>query len=500
MIFSIVGGDLDGDLYFVCWNKSLLPRKPNFPPMDYQTLPKRKQSEPITAADMTKFVVDYIRSDQLGVIDNAHKALADQEEGGVESKICLHLAELHSIAVDAPKTGKWPEMPKMRPIKKCPDFMMKTDKPSYPSEKILGKLYRRCKKFQDTASEKHSPRMRVDESFLLQGHNEYIEEARKMHQEYQDKMQSLKRLYGIETEAEIFTGCFLKLRNRLRKEKTEIAKIVGELLFEMRSYFRRQFFSEFDTDGQRLLTMSQITNDMLLKASAWYMVAYTHAHDHADDPEPVHHDQRFLGLPWFINDVMLAIKAHKDPPGSSQAQDVRTAVGESLVRLFNEEKTWLLGELKARVRTKKVIDRHLKRATPTYRLTMIGSSATLLFHDKSDLDLCLLPQDTQTSSLSEDPVAHSEERSIPVQDQAKALKALVPYLKEEERENEEENEETRNLFHKVRLVNKKNFPVSTTALILKLLFRLKRKCNGHCSSKAHKKRKGDCSRETVMFT
>ena len=455
---------MDGDLYFVCWNKSLLPRKPNFPPMDYQTLPKREQSEPITVADMTKFVVDYIRSDQLGVIDNAHKALADQEERGVESEICLHLAELHSIAVDAPKTGLWPKMPGIK--SECPDFMMKTDKPSYPSEKILGKLYRRCKKFQDTASEKHSPRMRVDKSFLLQGHDRYVEEARKMYQEYQDKMQSLKRLYGIETEAEIFTGCFLKLRNRLRKEKTEIAEIVGEVIFEMRSYFRRQFFSEFDIDGQQLLTISQTTNDMLLKASAWYMVAYTHARDHAGDPEPVHH-QRFLGLPWFINDVMLAIKAHKDPPGSSQAQDVRTTVGQSLVRLFNEEKTWLLEELKTRVRTKKVIDRHLKPATPNYRFTLIGSSAALLFHDKSDLDLCLLPQDAQPSTLSEDPMVYSEERSISVQDQAKALEALVPYLKEEKQENEEENKEAGNLFHQVRLVNKKNYPVSTTALILK---------------------------------
>ena len=430
--------------------------------MDYQTLPKREQTEPITEADMTKFVVDYIRSDQLGVIDNAHKALADQEESGVESKICLHLAELHSIAVDAPKTGRWPEIPRMVKIKKCPDFMMKTDKPSYPSQKIIGKLYRRCKKFQDTASEKHSPRMHVDKSFLLQGHDRFVEDARKMYQEYQDKMQSLMRLYGIETEAEVFTGCFLKLRNRLRKDKTEIAEIVGELLFQMRSYFRRQFFSDFDVDGQQLLENSQITNDMLLKASAWYTVAYTHAHDHADESEPVH-PQRFLGLPWFINDVMLAIKRHKNLPGPSQALTVRTTVGESLVRLFNEEKTWLLEELKTRIRTKNEIDRHLKRVKPNYRFTMIGSSATLLFHDKSDLDLCILPQDTHTSRLSEDPVAYSEERSIPVQDQAKALEALLPYLKEEEQENAEENEETRNLFHKVRLVNKKNFPVSTTA-------------------------------------
>ncbi|KAM7444491.1 hypothetical protein ABFA07_006888 [Porites harrisoni] len=231
---EMAGGDLDGDLYFVCWNKDLLPRKPNFPPMDYQALEKQEQTQPITAADMTKFVVDYIRCDQLGVIDNAHKALADQENDGVESKVCLHLAEIHSLAVDAPKTGKWPKMQGIGKIKACPDFMMKRDKPSYPSDKVLGKLYRRCRKFQDAASEKFDQKMRIDKSLLLQGYDRYIEEARESYQQYRDKMHALMSLYGIESEAEVLTGCFLKLRNRLSKEKTEIAEIVGCILFEMR--------------------------------------------------------------------------------------------------------------------------------------------------------------------------------------------------------------------------------------------------------------------------
>ena len=454
---------MDGDLYFVCWNKSLLPRKPNFPPMDYQSLQKkREQAEPIKAADMTKFVVDYIRCDQLGVIDNAHKALADQEERGVESKICLHLAELHSLAVDAPKTGMWPKMPKMKPIKKYPDFMMKTDKPSYPSEKLLGKLYRRCRKFQDIASEKYSQKMRVDQSFLLQGHDMYLEEAEEMYQLYGDKMQALMRLYGIATEAEVFTGCFLKLRNRLRKEKTEIAEIVGDLLFAMRSDFRRQFFNEFNVDGQQLLEHAQISNAMLLKASAWYMVAYTHAHDRGDVSSPVH-QKRMLGFPWFINDVMLAVKTRKEPRGPSQALDVRTTVGESLVRRFKEEKTWLLEEYKARVRIKNSICRHLKLAHPNQSITMIGSSATLLLHEKSDLDLCVIPQESQASHLRRIPVTPPEERDISIEDQARALEALVSHVKAQQPEQEGEDREPVNLFDKARLVNKRHFPVSTTA-------------------------------------
>ncbi|KAJ7353981.1 hypothetical protein OS493_030827 [Desmophyllum pertusum] len=357
-----------------------LPRKPNFPPMDYQAHPKKEQDEPITAEDMTKFVVDYIRSDQLGVIDNAHKALADVEKGGVESQICLHLAELHSLAVDAPKTGRWPKMPKMRPIKNYPDFMMKSDKASYPSEKLLGKLYRRCRKFKDAASERYSQKMRVDKSFMLPGHDRYVKKAQEVYQQYRDKMEALMRLYGIDTEAEAFTGCFLRLRNRLRKEKTEIAEIVSERLFALRSDFRREFFREFGKDGQCLVDNALISNEMLLKASAWYTVAYTHAHDQADDPDPVP-EKRLLGFPWFINDVMLAIKERQKPLGLGQGLDVKASVGK------------------------------------------------------------------HSSNLSGLPVVPPEEDDISIEDQAKSLQQLSLHLKDTE------------LFSKVRLVNKKHFPV-----------------------------------------
>ena len=464
-----LGGDLDGDLYFVCWTESLLPRKPNFPPMDYPALQKMEQDEPITAADMTKFVVDYIRSDQLGVIDNAHKALADVEKSGVESEICLHLAELHSLAVDAPKTGKWPKMPKTGLLKKYPDFMMKSDKASYPSDKLLGKLYRRCRKFKDTASEKHNQKMRVDSVFLLSGQDEFIDKAREVYEQYRTEMEALMRLYGIETEAEVFTGCFLKLRNRLRKEKTEIAEIVGERLFAIRSEFRREFFREFDHDGQSLVDSTQISNKMLLKASAWYKVAYTHAHEHEDDSDPVH-GKRLLGLPWFINDVMLAIKERKEPPGSisAQALDVSTMVGHSLTRMFIEEKSWLLEDLKARVRIKNRISSHLRSFQPNCSLTMIGSSATLLFHQKSDLDLCFLQQRYHARCRGVPAVQPEENNRSAIEMQAKTLQALIPHLKEETQSEEQGNEDkdVTNLFWKVRLVNKKHFPVSMNFLQL----------------------------------
>ena len=466
MPILISGGDLDGDLYFVCWNKDLLPRKPNYPPMDYPSLRKLEKTEPITTRDMTKFVVDYIRSDQLGVIDNAHKVVADIEEDGVQHKDCLYLAELHSLAVDAPKTGKWPSTKGIRRIEKRPDFMMKSDKPSYPSEKVIGKLFRRCRKFKDATSEKYDQNLRLDKSLLLPGNDIFVENAKEVYNWYRDKMEGLMRLYGIETEAEIITGCFMKLRNRLRKEKTEIAELVGEELFAIRSYLRREFFYEFGSDGQWLKSDVLISDEMRLKASAWYRVAYTFAHDHGNGSNPSN-EKRLLGFPWFINDIMLAIKTRKDRPSQPQALDVSATVGQSLVRLFHEEKDWLLEEFRARIRAKNVICRHLQAAESTSSMSIVGSTATLLFHKTSDLDLFFLPQDTQARSHHALPEVPPEESNTLVEEGAKVLKSLIPFLKEETSEQqEEEDENVKNLFWKVRLVNKKSFPVSITLLLV----------------------------------
>ena len=441
------GGDLDGDLYFVCWNENLLPRKPNFQPMKYQASPKKEETTPITVADMTTFVISYIRCDQLGVIDNAHKALADSEKDGVESAICLQFAKLHSVAVDAPKTGRWPKMPRM-PAILFPEFMMKTDRESYPSKRVLGKLYRRCRKYKDKASENYSQKTRLDKAFLLPGNEKYIDDARQQYQQYRAQIQGLMGQYGIETEAEVFTGCFLRLRNRLRKEKSDIAELINDLLFALRSDFRAQFFEEFGLSDQRLTSKSQVTEEMRLKASAWYSVAYSD-----QGPDPLHENKRLLGFPWLVDDVMLAVKQR---PTSSAArdEDVCTTVGDSLARLFNEEKAWLLDEFKRRVRAKNSIGRHLNVSSPGLQLVMVGSSATLLLHSRSDLDLCIVPRNAteETGSLQ------GRQREV--------LKDLQRHLIEEEIQTPE-NEEN-NLFKSGRLVNREKFPVSAGFTLVNL--------------------------------
>lgn len=189
LLSYLIGGDLDGDLYFVCWMKDLLPRRPLFQPMNYEAPPKKQVYGPITVRHMTEFVAEYIQSDQLGVIDNAHKAQADCHEGGVESSLCLHLAELHSKAVDAPKTGKWPEMPKEAKVAVFPDFMMKSDKPSYPSEKVLGKLFRECRAFKDSiARDVPLNKPHIAPELLVPNFQKYQDDAKEVYEEYSSQV------------------------------------------------------------------------------------------------------------------------------------------------------------------------------------------------------------------------------------------------------------------------------------------------------------------------
>ena len=138
------GSDLDGDLYFVSWDQSLVPPTTN-EPMNYKGLSASVKDVPINGEHLKEFMVFFIRNDQLGAIANKHVAFADQLADGVRDPACMALARLFSLAVDFPKTGFVSKVPKEVRIEKFPDFMQKYDKPSYTSHRIIGTLYREIK-------------------------------------------------------------------------------------------------------------------------------------------------------------------------------------------------------------------------------------------------------------------------------------------------------------------------------------------------------------------
>ncbi|OAV99452.1 hypothetical protein PTTG_06645 [Puccinia triticina 1-1 BBBD Race 1] len=145
------GGDLDGDLFTVIGLPELVPNRARIQrPASYLPPEMRKLDRDCTIADGADFFLDYISSDLVGMIATRHLHIADQCAEGTLNGACLRLAELHSDAVDYPKTGVPVNIRQLPnpPAKMKPDFMChehdsgKEGEDYYESGKVLGKLFR----------------------------------------------------------------------------------------------------------------------------------------------------------------------------------------------------------------------------------------------------------------------------------------------------------------------------------------------------------------------
>ncbi|XP_019090998.1 PREDICTED: RNA-dependent RNA polymerase 1-like [Camelina sativa] len=175
------GSDLDGDIYFVCWDHELIPPRTS-EPMDYTPEPAQILDHDVTIEEVEEYFANYIVNDSLGIIANAHTAFADKEPLKAFSDPCIELARKFSIAVDFPKTGVAAEIPQHLYVKDYPDFMEKPDKSTYESKNVIGKLFREVKERApplisirsftlDVASKSYDKDMEVD------GFGEYLDEA-----------------------------------------------------------------------------------------------------------------------------------------------------------------------------------------------------------------------------------------------------------------------------------------------------------------------------------
>lgn len=106
---QLSGGDLDGDIYNVIWDRGVQP-KMSFKAADYPRVSPIELDRDVTKDDMAEFFIEFMKSDCLGVIANRHMIVADQKEEGTPHRDCVKLAELHSTAVDFSKTGCRVEM------------------------------------------------------------------------------------------------------------------------------------------------------------------------------------------------------------------------------------------------------------------------------------------------------------------------------------------------------------------------------------------------------
>lgn len=294
------GSDLDGDIYFVCWDQDMIPPR-QVQPMEYPPAPSIQLDHDVTIEEVEEYFTNYIVNDSLGIIANAHVVFADREPDMAMSDPCKKLAELFSIAVDFPKTGVPAEIPSQLRPKEYPDFMDKPpDKTTYISERVIGKLYRKVKDKAPQASStaiftRDVARRSYDADLEVDGFEDYIDEAFDYKTEYDNKLGNLMDYYGIKTEAEILSGGIMKTSKTFdrRKDAEAISIAVRALRKEARTWFKRR--NDID--------------DMLPKASAWYHVTY-HPTYWGCYNQGLKRDH-FISFPWCVYDQLIQIKKEK---------------------------------------------------------------------------------------------------------------------------------------------------------------------------------------------
>ncbi|GJV96681.1 probable RNA-dependent RNA polymerase 1 [Tanacetum coccineum] len=298
------GSDLDGDIYFVCWDPDLIPPT-EVEPMDYTPAPSIELDRNVTIEEVEEYFTNYIVNDSLGIIANAHTVFADREPLKAMAEPCVELAKLFSIAVDFPKTGVPAEIPANLRVKEYPDFMEKPDKSTYQSGNVIGKLFREVKDIapqnspvnpftREVAKQTYDIDMEVD-GFLY-----YVDEAFDFKTEYDYKLGNLMDYYGIKTEAELLSGSIMKMSRSFdrRNDAEAVGLAVKSLRKEARNWFKKDRGDDDDGD-----------DDVYAKASAWYHVTY-----HPDYWGKYNQDMtrdHFLSFPWCIHDKLIEIKRRK---------------------------------------------------------------------------------------------------------------------------------------------------------------------------------------------
>ncbi|XP_058112219.1 RNA-dependent RNA polymerase 2 [Magnolia sinica] len=293
------GGDLDGDLYFVCWDDNLIPSNTDSP-MDYIGQRPRLMDHEVTLEEIQKFFVNYMINDTLGIISTAHVVHADREPSKCRSTKCLQLASLHSMAVDFAKTGAPAEMPRMLKPKEYPDFLERGDRPMYTSPGILGKLYRAT---IDWANDQNPEVMwsetvaqaAYDYDLVVSGFEAFQEAAESYKNQYAEKLSTLMNYYGAETEEEILTGNLRKRAIHLHRDKKRYGEMKDRIVVAVRSLHKEAlgWFRSGCKDHERMKM-----------ASAWYHVTY--------HPDYGSGTNNFLSFPWILSDILLNIKSSKN--------------------------------------------------------------------------------------------------------------------------------------------------------------------------------------------
>ncbi|KAG2701579.1 hypothetical protein I3760_06G052500 [Carya illinoinensis] len=298
------GSNLDGDMYFVAWDRDLIPPL-EVQPMEYVAALTTQVDHDVTIKEVEEYFPNYMVKDNSGIIRMVHTVFADREPHRVMSHECMELAKLHSIAVDFPETGIAAEIPPHLYIKVYPDFMEKPNKRTYRSRSVIGELFREVKAIAARTSPVkaftlESAKLHYDPDMEVDGFEDFLSDAFRNKSEYDYKLGNLMDYYGIKTEAEILSGNLLKMSKHFvgKRDLDAIKYAVKSLRMEARTWFNEGTDAD-NTDNAKAKA----------KASAWYHVTYHYTYwgRYNEEMNRAH----FLSFAWCVYDQLMQIKRDK---------------------------------------------------------------------------------------------------------------------------------------------------------------------------------------------
>lgn len=334
----MAGSDLDGDEYFVSWHPDLLFHGRNDEPMKFPSIKKTQLDRPLEVDDMIEFIVNYIISDKVGVISHAHLALADQLEDGIHDDECKELARLFSHCIDFNKTGFLPPEVQGTSFKsflpeRYPDFMEKSWKKTYTSDRVLGKLHRISKRIESAVSTidgEYDKQMQeetnwfMDPRLAIAGYEDYEEVADKLYLLYAECLDALQQRYGIETEEQLVSGCVIKIKGNFSRtdDLFEIERRLRLRLIDINNLVIKKF-KEYATN----LTTNNCTKTRTKQkmAAACYVTTYRDKKQH-------------LSFPWLFAEYLLKIlqQNNDDPPPVPIIRLSKSIDDLNLVKVYRE--------------------------------------------------------------------------------------------------------------------------------------------------------------------
>ena len=456
------GSDLDGDLYFCSWDPLLIPPRLH-EPMDYSCAPappvkkeqQQKHDEPrqetnsatprkdshqgvseevclddfgrvvavqgsggeeeaVSMEDVVQFTVGFIANDQLGAIANAHAAHVDLSPLGVADPVCMLLAKVFALAVDFPKTGFVAVLPASVRVTEWPDFMGKSDKPTYASHKVIGQLYRKVASL--SLNTIHSPRVEsitAEPAFMEHpGRKHFQTMAHSLYNSYTQQARKILKMYGIAFEAQLLSSSVdpssappffnssststavefsaVKTHTPGKDDAKDAQALAGHFYRRLQRHMRHEFdkVAAEEHYSSSLDKLSSREEKKKALACAWYAAAYS--------PPPPTNDalNGFLSFAWIVGDVLMDVLHAAQRPASFKTDQSSNVlfmrIGKDAEDMFSrviarcDLHASLVSRLAAVEELKALI---VGRVDGVRSVSLTGSTTALLFTPQSDVNV-----------------------------------------------------------------------------------------------------------------